>query len=101
MGICNHLMRLLVLFRYCKHFGLTEPTNDINHVLHHIAAREKYVLGGSGGVGGRDQIHDLERAAVALVKAFREGKLGNITLDDCSEEALRLWFEEGVIEGTK
>ncbi|KAJ3155697.1 Mitochondrial GTPase [Geranomyces michiganensis] len=35
---------------------------------------------------------DLQRAAQHFLALFREGKLGNLTLDDCNPDALRKWF---------
>ncbi|KAJ3045798.1 hypothetical protein HK097_001126 [Rhizophlyctis rosea] len=38
---------------------------------------------------------DLERAARWFIRKFRDGEFGSMTLDDCSEEALKTYFERG------
>ncbi|KAJ3044125.1 hypothetical protein HDV00_003229 [Rhizophlyctis rosea] len=38
---------------------------------------------------------DLDAAARYLLRSYRDGAFGPLTLDDCSEEALKTYFEQG------
>lgn len=72
------------LFRYVEEFRLGHPSDTIAQVLAGVAARQPAPR--PGGVwGGETHVlhtqHEVETAARAFVSAFREGRLGRLTLD--------------------
>ena len=99
-------MLILTNKRYVKYFDLKEPSNSIDVVLLSICKIQGLFVGGGLSLPLKKSMfdqyegYDVDRAGSLLIRAFREGKLGNITLDDCSEEALDNWFVDGKFEGS-
>ncbi|NWJ00189.1 MTG1 GTPase, partial [Crypturellus undulatus] len=71
-------------FSYVQRYGLPEPCDDIRHVLKHVAltlgrTHKVKVLTGTGNVNVT--MLDYSAAAYELIRAFRAGRLGRVTLD--------------------
>ncbi|KAJ3170590.1 Mitochondrial GTPase [Geranomyces variabilis] len=69
------------------HFALAFDEDDGLAAGHSGAAQSNVVADDDDPDG-----LDLQRAAQHFLTLFREGKLGSLTLDDCSPDALRKWF---------
>lgn len=61
------------MYDYVNHYGLSAPVEDIEELL---AAACRI----SGGLGKTEAVQ-RDMAATHLLRAFRDGKLGKITLD--------------------
>jgi hypothetical protein len=88
-----------------EYFDIPEASNSINVILTHIASTQQLYYGGSKirptsmtKKHLSDQFNglDLERAADVFITAFRKGSLGLLTLDNCSSDALEVYFESDV-----
>ncbi|NXE47883.1 MTG1 GTPase, partial [Casuarius casuarius] len=71
-------------FRYVQRYGLAEACDDIEHVLKRVALtlgkmQKVKVLTGTGNVNVTTL--DYSAAAYELIRAFRAGHLGRVTLD--------------------
>ncbi|KFV85558.1 Mitochondrial ribosome-associated GTPase 1, partial [Struthio camelus australis] len=71
-------------FRYVQRYGLAEACDDIQHVLKRVAltlgkTQKVKVLTGTGNVNVTTL--DYSAAAYELIRAFRAGHLGRVTLD--------------------
>ncbi|XP_064369615.1 mitochondrial ribosome-associated GTPase 1 [Dromaius novaehollandiae] len=71
-------------FRYVQRYGLAEACDDIEHVLKRVAltlgkVQKVKVLTGTGNVNMTTL--DYSAAAYELIRAFRAGHLGRVTLD--------------------
>lgn len=69
-------------YQYVKAFGLPQPNDDIEQVLSHIANK---VAGNFEQQDEHVQYNSLERAALYMLQVFRQGGLGQVTLDDIIE----------------
>uniref|UniRef100_U3J3W0 Mitochondrial ribosome associated GTPase 1 n=1 Tax=Anas platyrhynchos platyrhynchos TaxID=8840 RepID=U3J3W0_ANAPP len=71
-------------FGYVQHYGLPEASDDIGHVLKHVAlilgkTQKVKVLTGTGNVNVT--MLNYSAAAYEFLRAFRAGRLGRVTLD--------------------
>ncbi|KAM9188527.1 mitochondrial ribosome-associated GTPase 1 [Mergus octosetaceus] len=71
-------------FGYVQHYGLPEASDDIGHVLKHVAlilgkTQKVKVLTGTGNVSVT--MLNYSAAAYEFLRAFRAGRLGRVTLD--------------------
>ncbi|KGL76563.1 Mitochondrial ribosome-associated GTPase 1, partial [Tinamus guttatus] len=71
-------------FSYVQRYRLPEPCDDIEHVLKRVAlalgrTHKVKVLTGTGNVNVT--MLDYSTAAYELIRAFRAGRLGRVTLD--------------------
>ncbi|XP_026673836.1 mitochondrial GTPase 1 [Ceratina calcarata] len=69
-------------FEYVEKLGLTNPSDDISHVLVYIAAKLKKTLGIRNYDGKIIMKPDMRFAAEHLLSMFRKGELGNYCLDE-------------------
>jgi hypothetical protein len=80
----------LVSVTYCRYtsfFELPGPIENINNLLLWIVKWSR-----AGGEEKRPYLADPEAAAQLLIRMFREGSFGPLTLDDCSPETIADWF---------
>ncbi|KAI6066622.1 Mitochondrial GTPase 1 [Aix galericulata] len=71
-------------FGYVQHYGLPEASDDIGHVLKHVAlilgkTQKVKVLTGTGNVNVT--MLNYSAAAYEFLRAFRAGRLGRVMLD--------------------
>lgn len=80
--------------------GLTHNHSDTSMAGFDLAFDDDELrdVGSGTSVEGQGSELDLQRAARHMITLFREGKLGAITLDDCSPAALDRWFRTGRAE---
>ncbi|XP_077586491.1 mitochondrial ribosome-associated GTPase 1 [Stigmatopora nigra] len=71
-------------FSYVEKYGLQEPSDDIQHVLKHIAVKLRKVqrIKALTGVGNVIvTVPNYPAAAYDFIRAFRKGELGQVILD--------------------
>ncbi|KAK8754571.1 hypothetical protein OTU49_016724 [Cherax quadricarinatus] len=69
---------------YVEHLGLSEPTDNIQHLLLTAAARNNWLRKARDHTGVQT-IPDVIQCAAKFIRAFREGKYGPVMLDDLSD----------------
>ncbi|KAJ3112967.1 hypothetical protein HK098_007867 [Nowakowskiella sp. JEL0407] len=82
-----------------KLLGLDAPSNDIQYVLSKIAIRKGYFMGppkyvASLSLEEKQRNLDLTRAGWDMIRMFRDGKFGRMTLDEIGKEELKEWVEK-------
>ncbi|XP_071952630.1 mitochondrial ribosome-associated GTPase 1-like [Antedon mediterranea] len=83
--ICDYLLYILnkqEIHKYVEYFELDSPTDDIMQVLFHIADKQKKTILLKTYDGSVVRRPDMFRAADMMLRAFRKGELGRVTLDD-------------------
>ncbi|KAH3894627.1 hypothetical protein DPMN_018847 [Dreissena polymorpha] len=72
------------LFQYVKHYGLSEPTDDVLKLLSHIALKHKLVMKSNeiSMTGGNRYRVDFVAASRIVLKDFQQGTLGLVMFDD-------------------
>ncbi|KAG2216628.1 hypothetical protein INT45_001834 [Circinella minor] len=71
---------------YMSYYNMSEPTNNVNILLESAAKRI-----GAMSKGGE---LDLNMASKFILKQYRQGKMGQYTLDDTSPESLDTFFNQ-------
>lgn len=69
-------------FKYVKHFGMNEPTDDIYLLLTHVAKENNLILKTRSMSGGYVFRPHFSRAAELVLRDFRSGCLGKVNLDE-------------------
>ncbi|XP_064604429.1 mitochondrial ribosome-associated GTPase 1-like isoform X2 [Liolophura sinensis] len=71
-------------YSYVKYFGLEDPTDDVLKLLAHVALKNNKAvkLRSPGSQTGYVYRPHFDAAAGIVLRAFREGKLGLVMLDD-------------------
>ena len=69
-------------FKYVKYFNLPEPTDDIYHLLSHVAKLHGAVEKRRSSSGDYVYKPNFDHAARYVIKAYREGQLGCYNLDE-------------------
>ncbi|KAJ3332406.1 Mitochondrial GTPase [Blyttiomyces sp. JEL0837] len=81
---------------YTNLLNLETPTDNIDELLTKVIQWSKSRLSSSSTYPNTRPpiIPDKTAAARYLIRKFREGDFGPLTLDDCSSEGLESWFQE-------
>ncbi|KAJ1547354.1 Mitochondrial GTPase [Nowakowskiella sp. JEL0078] len=74
---------------HSKCLGLNAPSDDINIVMRRVAEVNNFWIGKKG-----EQRVDLHHAALHMIRKFRKGEFGRITLDDVEIGSLDQWVEK-------
>lgn len=87
--------------KYVELYELAEPTDNIHFLLKHIAVKYNMKRGERMFKLTRnpDDLLHLEQAINMFIDDFRCGKLGPITLDNCSIEYMQHFFEHKEVKG--
>lgn len=75
-----------MIIRYLQLYNIAEATNSIDDVLESVAMKYKMTIFD----GMKTRINNTQ-AARRFVLDFRDGLLGTLTLDPCSNLALEHW----------
>lgn len=89
----NHSQELIN--NYVELYKLDEPTDNIDEFIKHLAVVHNL---GRGErlfriTKNQDDLLDIEGAIDLFIRDFRLGKLGQLTLDDCSTNVIHDWFK--------
>ncbi len=89
--------------RYQEFYGISQVFDNIYQVLEFVAKKYNLEYQDTSimryNQNEQEMKYNLQEAARRFVFDFRLGHLGNMTLDNCSPDALELWFNQGTAEG--
>ncbi|KAJ3011918.1 UNVERIFIED_CONTAM: hypothetical protein HDU68_001458 [Siphonaria sp. JEL0065] len=94
--------------RYSKVLGLEEAkrVDSVHELLEAVMRVSKLRRDGDESLvlhRALRGVHSLQSASVAFISLFRNGAFGKVTLDDCTDEGMNMWFvdHEGTAMATK
>jgi ribosome biogenesis GTPase A len=84
---------------YPQVFGLTEPIDDVYHLVDHVCKEQNLYMNPKNRIvklsSDPSALHiDEEKGCKHILSVYREGKLGPLVLDDLSKESLETYFNE-------